>query len=786
MSASDVARTRYGPAVIDRGARDRAQPDREADAASPPGSRVAYGLATVLVAGRWLVLAGWIAAAVFALVALPAFSTSSGGIGDITSADNPAIVAETRAAQAFGFPVLTRTMLVQHAPGGLPQPVVQKAYQAARSLQQQGGSSGGVVAALPVLDAAGVVPGSRSTGTTLVTYLYPSSGNLKKATDQAHAYAAAHFDPVADHVVGVTGTVPARYEQTVLVDNAVRVLEIVSVLGVVVIVGIAFRSVVAPAVTLACAGISAVIVTRLAGLAGSRYGVNIPPDLEPLMVALLVGVTTDYVVYFFSGLRGELLDGRSRVVAARRSVATFAPIVAAAGLTVAAGVTALLAASSPAVRLFAPAMALAVVVALVVALTFVPAVMGILGPRAFWPTVPRPGADRPFGVTVRRGLVRLVRVRAAAVVIAAACIGGLAWVALPAQHLAAGLPLIQALPADTEPARAAAAASAGFAPGIVAPTLVVVQGPAVTQHPESLATFERQLGGEQHVAGVIGPTEDAALSAQAGRPVGLFVTAAKQTAQFVVVLDVDPLDATGVAAVDRLKDRLPALLARAGLGGTTGAIGGDTAAVAALVHGAERDLAAIMLVALAVNLIILALVLRALVAPLLLLGCTVLSVAATLGLTVWLFQIRLGHPGLTFFVPLAAGVLLVALGSDYNLFAVGHIWQEARRRSLREAMLVALPRSSSAITTAGLALAASLGALALVPLRQFAELAFALVVGILIDTYLVRTLLVPALLTVVGPAAGWPGRRLRTPAEADAPPAEAVPSAPLSSGSART
>jgi RND superfamily putative drug exporter len=149
----------------------------------------------------------------------------------------------------------------------------------------------------------------------------------------------------------------------------------------------------------------------------------------------------------------------------------------------------------------------------------------------------------------------------------------------------------------------------------------------------------------------------------------------------------------------------------------------------------------------------------------------VLSAAATLGLTVLAFQERLGHPGVTFFVPLAAGVLLVALGSDYNLFAVGHIWEEARRLPLRDAMLAALPRSSAAITTAGIALAASLGTLALVPLRQFQELAFALVVGILIDALVVRTLLVPSLLTLFGRASGWPGRRLslRRPAPVPAP-----------------
>jgi RND superfamily putative drug exporter len=462
------------------------------------------------------------------------------------------------------------------------------------------------------------------------------------------------------------------------------------------------------------------------------------------------------------------------VVAARRSVATFAPIVAAAGLTVAAGVGTLLVASSPAVRTFGPAMALAVAVALVVALTFVPAVMAILGRYAFWPALPHPQEDQPLGATVRRGLVRLVRSRAPAVVVAALCIGGLAWAAVPVHRLGSGLPLVSGLPSDSEAARAATAASSGFAPGVVGPTLVVVQGSDLITHPQGLLALEELLKREQHVAGVLGPAEDSALSQQAGRQLALFVSPQKQAAQFVVVLDVDPLDATAVAAVDRLRDRMPALLRQAGLPGASAGIAGDTAAVAEIVHGTERDFAAIVLAALAVNLLILVVVLRALVAPLILLGCTVLSVAATLGLTVLFFQDKLGHAGITFYVPLAAGVLLVALGSDYNLFAVGHIWQEARRRSLREAMSVALPRSSAAITTAGLALAASLGSLALVPLRQFTELAFALAAGILLDTYVVRTLLVPALLTVVGPASGWPGRRLAAPEPADRVPAPEV------------
>jgi RND superfamily putative drug exporter len=720
-------------------------------------------VATALVSLRWLIVVGWVVGAVAAAVLLPPLATRAGGISDITSTDNPAIVAETQAAQAFGFPVLSRVQLVQHDPAGLPDAVLDKAYRAARTLRDSGPRDG-VVAALPVLNAQGVVPASKTSGTTLVTYLYTQPGSFRQVTETAQRYAASTFDANADRVVGVTGTVPARFEQTQRVNSALPVLEVVSVLAVVVIVGIAFRSVVAPLLTIVTAGISYVLVIRVAGVVGARYGINIPPDLEPLMVALMVGVTTDYVVYFLSGMRGELLDGRPRVLAARRSVATFAPIVAAAGLTVAAGVATLLVASSPAVRTFGPAMAIAVAVALVVALTFVPAVMGILGRYAFWPALPHPGDTPALGAAVRRGLVRLVRSRGPAVVVAALCLGGLVWAALPVHRLGAGLPLVSALPSDTPAAKAAAAASAGFAPGIVAPTLVVVQGADVATKPQALLAMEELLKKEQHVGGVLGPAEDSALSQQAGRQVALFVSAQKQAAQFVVVLDADPLDATAVAAVDRLRTRLPGLLQQAGLSGATAGLAGDTAAVSEVVRGTDRDFVAILLAALGVNLVILVLVLRALVAPVLLLACTVLSVAATLGLTVLLFQDVLGHDGVTFFVPLAAGVLLVALGSDYNLFAVGHIWQEARRRSLRDAMSVALPRSSAAITTAGLALAASLGALGLVPLRQFAELAFALTVGILLDTYVVRTLLVPALLTVVGPASGWPGRRLQTPA----------------------
>ena len=150
--------------------------------------------------------------------------------------------------------------------------------------------------------------------------------------------------------------------------------------------------------------------------------------------------------------------------------------------------------------------------------------------------------------------------------------------------------------------------------------------------------------------------------------------------------------------------------------------------------------------------------LRSLLAPLYLLAASVLALLAAFGLTVWIFQGILGYDGLVYYVPVVVAVLLVSLGSDYNVFVVGRIWDEARRRPLRDAVAVAVPQASGAIGTAGLALAASFALLALVPLDQFREIAAAMALGILIDTFIVRSLLVPALVVLAGRAGRWPAR----------------------------
>jgi RND superfamily putative drug exporter len=278
----------------------------------------------------------------------------------------------------------------------------------------------------------------------------------------------------------------------------------------------------------------------------------------------------------------------------------------------------------------------------------------------------------------------------------------------------------------------------------------------VTRRTAELAKLQEALRREPGVAAVVGPADD--IVPQVGQ---LFASRDGSAARYLVILKNEPLGARAVQSVSRIQNDLPGLVRSAGLDGVQTSLGGDTAIAKSIVDQTVHDLGRIAIAALAANLLFLVLYLRALIAPLVLLGCSVLAIAATLGLTTRLFQDHLGHDGLTFYVPFAAAVLLVALGSDYNIFGIGPAWKEARASHIRKALAVTLPQSARAIRTAAFTLAVSFGLLALVPLRPFRELAFALSVGILIDAFVVRSLLAPALLSVIGTAGEWPGRQLR-------------------------
>ena len=720
-----------------------------------------YGYSRILVALRWFVVVGWAIAAVAALVLLPPLGATSDDL-EALGAGDASFEAELRSTEIFGAPLITRVAMVQHDPEGMA-PLAQAEAVLRGIAVNQGSYETELLGAVPVPNTAGVLPEQGLEDTTVVTFLFADpSKNFFGQRDVAQAFADSELTDLDDAYVGVTGSVPARAAQGEIVNSWVHVVEGATLLAILIVVALTFRSWAAPAVTLVSVGAAVGVTLGVSGSLAQRLGISVPADLRPLIVALLLGVVTDYCIFYLSGLRTRLAEGHTRLEAARLATASVTPIVAVAGLTVAAGTASLVVANSAIFQGFGPGLALTVLLGVIVSVTLVPALLAVLGPRAFWP---RDRAALEAMEPVRSEpslLTRLVTRRGSAWVVALLCIGGLGAAATQLRHLDLGLGFVQSLPADHPTARAAQAASDGFTPGIVSPTELLLEGQGLDDA-DAVARFGDALEQEAGVAGVLGPGDSPALD-----DLELLAKEDGTAVRYLVVLDSSPLESTAIDQLDAVRDRLPELLAESGLEVTSTSIAGDTALAGSIVDSTTDDLLRISIAALAVNLLMLVLFLRSLVAPLYLLASSVLALSATLGITVALFQGVRGQDDLTFYVPFAAAVLLLSLGSDYNIFAVGRVWQLARSRSLGQALSVGLPQSTRAITAAGLALAASFGLLALVPLRPFRELGFALAAGILIDVFVVRALLVPSLLTIVGPVSSWPSGRLRTPKRAGA------------------
>ncbi|MDQ2706183.1 MAG: MMPL family transporter [Actinomycetota bacterium] len=645
-----------------------------------------------------LVLVGGIVVA--AVSALPSLASSGGGLsGGLVGIDEPAVAAQTAAVRRFGLPLLTRTVVVQRDPAGLS--IYAQARVVLRALEVDKrtlveGPGDGLLLALPIFDHPSLSLVGGPPTTTAITYLYsdPSAGfgvQQRIASDYART-----IDRPDDHLAGVTGTIPVQVEQGRLVQEWLPWVELGSVLAIALIVGLSFRSVLAPVITLSAAGIAYLLADRLVGFGAELIGFSAPGQLQPVLVALVLGITTDYAIFFLSGLKRRLRDGTPTKRATRDAVAEYLPTVLVAGLTVGTSVLALSVARTGIFRAFGPGLAITVLAGLLVSVTLVPALLGVLGRWAFWPdSLSQAEPDRsPSRLAARSSsrIVRLVEHRFRAAVVVAVVGGALVAAALPLTWLNDAISPASALP-EGNPVRAAAdAATAGFSGGILAPTGVIVSAPGVARNTSTLGTLQRELSTQPGVAGVLGPASQPdlvqGLESRLSPVVQarLFIGPGGDAVRYLVAFDSDPLGAKAVDSLRALEQRMPALLTRSGLDGAEVAYAGDTALGLSLADSSRADLGRIALAVGLVDLLLLMLFLRAVVAPLYLLACSFLAVGASLGLTTLFFQNYLGQDGLVFYVPFAGGVLL--------------------------------------------------------------------------DSFVVRSFLVPALISLVGKPSGWPGQRL--------------------------
>jgi putative drug exporter of the RND superfamily len=717
-----------------------------------PVGAVARAYATAIVKLRFLIVAGWAAVAVLAAVHMPSFGAEDGGVVQLVPANAPALAALRQETRIFRVPAGSEFVLVERSSRGLPAAAQVRIVRQAARLDR---SRAGLRFALPVLNTGGVFPGARQPGTTAVTFLYPDpSLPLAEQSRQAVRYADTARSQ-SDDVIGITGAVPGQLRQGDLIESHLLLTELATLAAVALIVLVAYRSIGAPLVAMAGIAVGFPVTVWMLGQLRDRYGLAIPDELAPVIVALLLGILTDYAIFLLSGVRNRLATGAHRLTATRETLAEIAPIVTTSAAILAGSLLALLISTLTAFRDLGPALAVTVVLGLAVAITLIPALLAMFGSLVYWPSRVRTAGTAGDPRPALSG--RLLARRAVAVPVAAACLAGLVLAALQLGSLRLGLGQIGDLPSDSTPTVAARAATEGFPAGIVSPTAVVLRGRGIASaHRGSLERLQSLVDRSPGVAATLGPRQEPRDSG-----LDIFSGDGGNAARIVVILDSDPLSATAIDDLGSLESALPRLAAAAGLPDARVSYAGDTALARDAVSDVHLNLWRVAGLVLLVNWVLLMLFLRSLTAPLLLLASSLVAVAAALGLTTWVFQTVLGHGQLTYYVPLVAAVLLIALGSDYNVFVVGRIWQEARIRPLREAVAVAAPASSRTIRTAGVALAASFGILAVIPVGAFRQMAFAMAAGILLETFVVRSLLVPSLITIFGYASGWPGGRLR-------------------------
>ncbi|UKA58393.1 MMPL family transporter [Arthrobacter sp. FW306-2-2C-D06B] len=523
-------------------------------------------------------------------------------------------------------------------------------------------------------------------------------------------------------------------------------------LGAVLVILLAvYRSVVLPFVVLLTA-VFALCGSILVVFALAKAGaIQLTGQSQGILSILVVGSATDYALLFVARYREALGHMTNKWSAVGRAYKGSFEAILASGTTVALALLCLLFSELNSNRGLGPIGAIGIGFSMLASLTLLPAALGLLGRSAFWPRTPRKGPANS-GISGGWGLLasiiarrpRAVWLGAAAVLVV--CATGLL------QLQASGVPQSALILSKSEAVAGQAALGRHYPAGAGSPVVVVAEEKAAAA---VLAEVKAQEGISD--ASVVG--------AQGGPSVRPPAEAAMDTAPLVrdgrvlinapLSSEADSAKAEQTIATLRLKlhDKAPGTL-----------VGGITATAVDTNASAQSDLWRIIPIVLAVILLVLMALLRSVLASLLLIGTVVLSFAAALGVSAWAFNHVFGFPGADASVPLFGFVFLVALGVDYNIFLMTRVREESKLDGTRAGILKGLGATGGVITSAGVVLAATFAALGVIPILFLAQISFIVAFGVLLDTTIVRSLLVPALAYDIGRRIWWPGRLARNPA----------------------
>ncbi len=495
---------------------------------------------------------------------------------------------------------------------------------------------------------------------------------------------------------------------------------------VIVLLLLTYRSPILWLLPIMSAGVSLIVAEAVIYELVVHEGLVVNGQTAGILVVLVLGASTDYALLLVARYREELRRHEDRHEAMAVAMRRAGPAIFASGLTVIAGMLCLLVADSADISGLGPVAAIGIAVGLLSMITLLPALLVITGRWVFWPLRPRYGSHDPtsqgpwarIGTRIARHPRRVWIVTAVLLAVVSLGLIGFRFGALTQAQSYRGTP--SAVAGEKVLAQ-------HFPAGAGEPVYVIGNS-------QEAAPLRAALAGTRGIAAVSPPQVKDGLVLLQGT---LAVPPDSQSAYSVV------------SAVRSAVHAIPGADAR---------VGGATAINADVQHYAIRDRNVIIPLVLLVVLVILALLLRAVVAPLILIATVILSFGAALGLSALAFQHVFGFAGADNSMPLFAFVFLVALGIDYNIFLMTRVREESLKSGTRRGMLAGLAATGGVITAAGLVLAGTFATLATLPLVILTEIGFTVALGVLLDTLVVRSVLVTALTLDIGRHMWWPSR----------------------------
>ncbi|MGZ8804071.1 MAG: MMPL family transporter [Microbacterium sp.] len=600
------------------------------------------------------------------------------------------------------------------------------------------------------LSSEGFVPPAQvsedGTVALLVVPLDPESDVAAQAerAQELRDAASADLDDVRVYLTGAEGF---EVDIAAVFAGADFTLLLTTVIVVAVLLLITYRSPWLWLVPLVVIGLADALAGIVARQVAAAVGVPLDASITGILSVLVFGAGTNYALLLIARYRDELRLHENRRVAMQRALRGAGPAIIASGSTVALALLTLLLAELAGNRALGLACAVGIVVAMIFALFVLPAALVLFGRGLFWPYIPRYGSPDAISRSVWGKLGRSVSQRP--VIVATAGFLVLGMMASGLFFVQTGLSQNDRFLQKPEAVQGQEVLADAFSAGTTSPAVVIVP----LDEAEETATALADLEGVD--AATVGETTD-------------------ELAQINVTLDASAETAEAFAAIELLRAELD------DIGSGEGLVGGLDAQALDVTNAQARDQALIIPLILVLVFVVLVVLLRALVAPLLLLLAVVASFFSAVGLSWWLFQTPLfGFPAIDTNVLLFSFLFLVALGVDYSIFLVTRAKEEAEHLGITQGMIRALAATGAVITSAGILLAAVFAVLGVLPLITLTQIGVIVCIGVLIDTLLVRTVIVPALAFITKDKFWWPRKPSLTDAEAAARGADAL--APVSS-----